>query len=81
MIGLIAIVYVRADLSPGARSDVQAVADRPQLALHVANLVVIAFFLLPLVAVLIGSLQSEKTLHADTRRLLPPEVDARQFPA
>jgi multiple sugar transport system permease protein len=45
-----------------------------RVALHIANLVVIAFFLLPLAAVLIGSIQSEKTLQADTRALLPAEV-------
>jgi multiple sugar transport system permease protein len=44
-----------------------------RLFLHLANLVVIAFFLLPLVAVTLGALQSEKTLQADTRAVLPPE--------
>ena len=44
-----------------------------RLGLHLANLAVIAFFLLPLAAVVLGSLQSEKSLHADTRALLPPE--------
>ena len=41
--------------------------------LHFANVVVIVFFLLPIVAVTIGSLQSEKMLQADTRALLPAE--------
>jgi multiple sugar transport system permease protein len=44
-----------------------------RLGLHLANLAVIAFFLLPLAAVVLGSLQSEKSLHADTRALLPRE--------
>ena len=42
-------------------------------ALHLANLAVIAFFLLPLIAVTFAALQSEKSLHADTRGLWPPE--------
>ena len=50
-----------------------------KLALHVANLVVIAVILLPLAAVLIGSVQSEKALHADTRRVLPLEVIPDNF--
>ena len=41
--------------------------------LHLANLLVIAFLLLPIAAVTLGSLQAEKTLQADTRALLPPE--------
>ena len=41
--------------------------------LHLANLLVILFFLFPIIAVVIGSLQSEKTLQADTRAILPPE--------
>ncbi|TMJ29402.1 MAG: carbohydrate ABC transporter permease [Alphaproteobacteria bacterium] len=50
-----------------------------RLALHVANLAVIAVILLPLAAVIIGSIQSEKSLQADTRRLLPPEVTGDNF--
>ena len=50
-----------------------------KLLLHVANLMVIAFILLPLVAVFFGSIQSEKALQADTRRLLPLEVTADNF--
>ena len=50
-----------------------------KLALHVANLAVIAVILLPLAAVVIGSLQSEKSLQADTRRVLPPEVTLDNF--
>jgi multiple sugar transport system permease protein len=44
-----------------------------RLFLHAANIVVIIFFLLPIVAVTIGALQSEKSLQADTRALLPQE--------
>src|ERR1700741_3925615 len=50
-----------------------------KLLLHVANLTVIVFILLPLAAVFIGSIQSEKTLQADTRRLLPNEVTLDNF--
>jgi multiple sugar transport system permease protein len=50
-----------------------------KLLLHVANLMVIVFILLPVVAVFIGSIQSEKTLQADTRRLLPNEVTLDNF--
>src|SRR5215475_15034969 len=50
-----------------------------KLLLHVANLMVIAFILLPVVAVFIGSIQSEKALQADTRRLLPLEVTLDNF--
>ena len=47
--------------------------------LHLANVVVIAFFLLPLIAVAFGALQSEKSLHADTRGLWPPEWTLDNF--
>jgi multiple sugar transport system permease protein len=47
--------------------------------LHLANVAVIVFLLLPLVAVLIGSVQSEKALQADTRRLLPLEFTLDNF--
>jgi len=50
-----------------------------RLLLHVANLTVIFFILLPLVAVFIGSIQSEKALQADTRRLLPLEFTLDNF--
>ena len=50
-----------------------------KLALHLANLLVIAVILLPLAAVVIGSIQSEKSLQADTRRILPPEVTFDNF--
>jgi multiple sugar transport system permease protein len=44
-----------------------------RLGLNLANLLVIGFFLLPIVTAAIGSLQSEKTLRADTRAVLPRE--------
>ena len=48
-------------------------------ALHLANALAIAFFLLPLVAVFFGAFQSEKSLHADTRGLWPPEWTLDHF--
>lgn len=50
-----------------------------RILLHVANLTVIVFILLPLVAVFIASIQSEKSLQADTRRVLPAEVTLDNF--
>ena len=50
-----------------------------RLALHGANLLAIAFFLLPLVAAIIGALQSEKSLQASTRTVLPPEWTLDNF--
>jgi multiple sugar transport system permease protein len=50
-----------------------------RITLHLANVAVFAFFLLPLAAVLIGSIQSEKMLHADTRALLPREYTFDNF--
>ena len=50
-----------------------------RLLLHVANLTVIFFILLPLVAVFIGSIQSEKALQADTRRVMPLEFTLDNF--
>jgi multiple sugar transport system permease protein len=50
-----------------------------RLLLHAANLMVIAFVLLPLVAMLFGSIQSERALQADTRRVLPLEVTLDNF--
>jgi multiple sugar transport system permease protein len=47
--------------------------------LHIANVAVILFFLLPLFAVVFGSIQSEKALHADTRALIPLEVTFDNF--
>jgi multiple sugar transport system permease protein len=50
-----------------------------RLLLHAANLAVIIFILLPVAAVVTGSIQSEKALQADTRRLLPIEVTFDNF--
>jgi len=50
-----------------------------RLLLHLANIAVIAFILLPLAAVVIGSIQSEKALQADTRRLMPLEFTLDNF--
>jgi multiple sugar transport system permease protein len=50
-----------------------------RLALHIANLAVIVAILLPVAAVLIGSLQSEKSLQADTHRVLPLEYTLDNF--
>src|SRR5215469_2436161 len=47
--------------------------------LHIANLAVIAFLLLPVIAVVFGALQSEKSLHADTRGLWAPEWTLDNF--
>jgi multiple sugar transport system permease protein len=54
--------------------------SRPvRIALHVANLMTIAFFLLPIVTAAIGSFESEKTLRADTRAVLPSEWTLDNF--
>ena len=50
-----------------------------RLLLHAANITVIVFILLPVAAVVTGSIQSEKALQADTRRLLPLEVTLDNF--
>jgi multiple sugar transport system permease protein len=50
-----------------------------RLALHAANLAVILFILLPVAAVVIGSVQSEKSLQADTHRVLPAEYTFDNF--
>src|SRR5471032_2156351 len=47
--------------------------------LHLANIAVIVFILLPIAAVVSGSIQSEKALQADTRRLLPLEFTLDNF--
>jgi ABC-type glycerol-3-phosphate transport system permease component len=52
--------------------------DRGAL-LHAASLLVIFFILLPVAAVVIGSVQSEKALQADTRRVLPLEFTLDNF--
>ncbi len=56
-----------------------ATSRTARLLLHVANVTVILFILLPLLAVLVGSIQSEKALQADTRRLLPLELTLDNF--
>ena len=56
-----------------------ATSRTTKLLLHVANLAVIFFILLPVAAVFIGSIQSEKALQADTRRVLPLEVTFDNF--
>lgn len=54
--------------------------SRPvRLLLHAANIAVILFILLPVVAVVIGSVQSEKSLQADTHRVLPAEYTLDNF--
>jgi multiple sugar transport system permease protein len=54
--------------------------SRPaRLALHAANLLVIGFFLLPLAAATIAAFQSEKSLQASTRTILPPEWTLDNF--
>ena len=50
-----------------------------RMLLHAANIAVIAAILLPLVAVLTASVQSEKGLQADTRRLVPIEFTLDNF--
>jgi multiple sugar transport system permease protein len=50
-----------------------------RLVLHAANLLVIGFFLLPLAAATIGALQSEKSMQASTRTVLPPEWTLDNF--
>jgi multiple sugar transport system permease protein len=50
-----------------------------RLLLHAANIAVIIFILLPVAAVVTGSIQSEKALQADTRRLLPLEFTLDNF--
>jgi multiple sugar transport system permease protein len=50
-----------------------------RLLLHAANIAVIVFILLPVAAVVIGSVQSEKSLQADTHRVLPAEYTFDNF--
>jgi multiple sugar transport system permease protein len=50
-----------------------------RLALHAANILVIGFFLLPLGAATIGAFQSEKSLQASTRTVLPAEWTLDNF--
>ena len=52
---------------------------RRRVALWVGNLCAIAFLLLPFVPVVLGSLQSEKSIQQDTRALLPGEYTLANF--
>lgn len=54
-------------------------SKKVRLLLHLANVVVVFFLLLPLFAVVIGSIQSEKTLQADLRSVLPAEYTLDNF--
>jgi multiple sugar transport system permease protein len=47
--------------------------------LHLANLVVICFILLPMAAVVIGSLLAEKNLAGDTRSIIPGDITFDNF--
>ncbi len=47
--------------------------------LHLANVVVIGFILLPLIAVVIGSLQAERSLAGDTRAVIPGPITFDNF--
>jgi len=51
----------------------------PRLLMHLANLLVILFVMLPIVAVVLGSLQSEKTLQGESRRVIPSEWTLDNF--
>jgi multiple sugar transport system permease protein len=55
------------------------VSPATRVLLHIANLAVIVFFLLPIFAVVMGSIQSEKTLQADVRALWPAEFTFDNF--
>jgi len=54
-------------------------SKKVRLLLHLTNVLVIFFLLLPLFAVVIGSIQSEKTLQADLRSVLPAEYTLDNF--
>ena len=45
----------------------------PRLLMHLANGLVILFIMLPIVAVVLGSLQPEKTLQGESHRVIPSE--------
>jgi multiple sugar transport system permease protein len=47
--------------------------------LHLANILAILFFLLPILAAIFGAMQSEKSLQAATRSLIPPEWTLDNF--
>ena len=50
-----------------------------RFALYAANLLAILFILFPVLAVVQGSLMSEKTLHADIHAVVPPAVTLDNF--
>lgn len=50
-----------------------------KLLLHFANFVVLGFILLPMAAVVIGSLLAEKNLAGDTRSIIPGEMTLDNF--
>src|SRR5262245_7974345 len=50
-----------------------------RVGLWLGNLCAIAFLLLPFVPVVLGSLQSEKSIQQDTRALLPAEYTLANF--
>jgi multiple sugar transport system permease protein len=56
-----------------------AQSRRTRILLHLGNVAVILFLLLPMAAVIFGSIQSEKALQADTRRLWPAEFTLENF--
>src|SRR5215203_2821186 len=51
----------------------------PRLLMHLANCLVILFIMLPIVAAVLGSLQPEKTLQAESRRVIPSEWTLDNF--
>ncbi|MEP2953087.1 MAG: carbohydrate ABC transporter permease [Sulfitobacter sp.] len=52
---------------------------RYRIFMYLANVLVICFLILPLVPVVLGALQSERTLHADVWALLPSEYTLDNF--
>ncbi len=51
----------------------------PRLLMHLANVLVILFIMLPIIAVVLGSVQSEKTLQGESRRVIPSEWTLDNF--
>ena len=51
----------------------------PRLLMHLANGLVILFIMLPIAAVVLGSLQPEKTLQGEFAPDHPVRMDARQL--
>jgi len=50
-----------------------------KILLHLANILAILFFLLPILAAVFGAMQSERSLQAATRSLVPPEWTLDNF--